>query len=85
VSPETQSDRRETSRLLGLSQIGLEMVAPIGLGLALDYWLGWLPSVPWLTITGAVLGPTFGLIHLVRVMNRENAAEAARTQRREAP
>jgi hypothetical protein len=70
------------SRLLGLSQLGLEMVAPIGLGLALDYWLGWLP---WLSVTGAALGLTFVLIHVVRVMNRENAAAASKSQRREAP
>ena len=34
----------ELGRYFALSQIGLEMVAPIGLGLALDYWLG---SSPW--------------------------------------
>jgi hypothetical protein len=73
--PGSSSDREDLNRLLRFSQVGLEMVAPIGVGLALDFWLGWLP---WATLAGAVLGLTFGLYHMVRLMNRENAAEAAK-------
>jgi F0F1-type ATP synthase assembly protein I len=76
--PGSSSDRREMSRLLALSQVGFEMVAPIGVGLALDFWLNWLP---WATLTGAVLGLTFGLFHLARMMNRENAAESSPPKR----
>ena len=39
-------DSPEPSKLAqyaALSQVGLEMVAPIGLGLLLDYWLAWGP------------------------------------------
>jgi hypothetical protein len=79
--PGSSSDQREMSRLLALSQVGLEMVAPVGVGLAVDFWLGWLGWVPWATLTGAVLGLTFGLFHLVRVMNRENAAESSPPKR----
>jgi hypothetical protein len=76
--PGSSSDQREMSRLLALSQVGFEMVAPIGVGLALDFWLGWLP---WATLAGAVLGLTWSLFHLVRMMNRENAAETSAQKR----
>ena len=76
--PGSSSDREDLNRLLRFSQVGLEMVAPIGIGLALDFWLRWLP---WATLIGAVLGLTFGLYHMVRLMNQENAAEAAKPKR----
>jgi hypothetical protein len=76
--PGSSSDRREMSRLLAYSQVGFEMAAPIGIGLALDLWLGWLP---WATLTGAVLGLTFGLFRAVRMMNAENAAESSQSKR----
>jgi F0F1-type ATP synthase assembly protein I len=72
------SDPKELSRLMAYSQVGLEMVAPIGVGLGLDFWLGWLP---WCTVVGAALGLTLGLFHLVHLMNREIAAEAAKRKR----
>ena len=50
-----------------LSQIGVEMAAPIGLGALLDYWVGW---GPWATVSGAVLGLIGGLFHLVTLSNR---------------
>jgi F0F1-type ATP synthase assembly protein I len=52
-----------------MAQVGIEMVAPIGLGVALDYWLGW---TPWATVAGAVFGFVGGLVHLVSMMNKEN-------------
>src|SRR5436309_1196072 len=48
----------ELGRYFALSQIGLEMVAPIGLELALDYWLG---SSPWGAVIGAILGFVGGI------------------------
>lgn len=49
-------------RLLALSQVGAEMVAPAGLGLLLDLWLS---TSPWCVIVGAMLGLVGGMIHLV--------------------
>jgi F0F1-type ATP synthase assembly protein I len=45
-------------------QIGLEMAAPVALGIWLDSLFGWLP---WLTTAGAVLGLTLGLVEVSRV------------------
>jgi F0F1-type ATP synthase assembly protein I len=63
---------RELGRYFALSQIGMEMVAPIGLGLALDYWLGWSP---WGAVIGAVLGFVGGLAHLIILVNRPKEKE----------
>jgi F0F1-type ATP synthase assembly protein I len=52
-----------------MAQVGIEMVVPIGLGLALDYWLGW---TPWLTVAGAILGFAGGLVHLIAIANKDN-------------
>jgi hypothetical protein len=40
---------------------------PVGLGLLVDFLLGWLP---WLTIAGAGLGFAGGLTHMVLMLNR---------------
>jgi F0F1-type ATP synthase assembly protein I len=63
---------RELGRYFALSQIGMEMVAPIGLGLVLDYWLGWSP---WCAVIGAVLGFVGGLAHLIILVNRPKEKE----------
>jgi len=62
-------DPRDVRRYMTLSQVGLEMVAPIVLGLVLDHYLGWSP---WCVIVGAVLGLSGGLVHLVAVLNKED-------------
>lgn len=60
-------DRKELGRSLALSQIGMEMVAPIVGGLLLDHYLGWRP---WATVAGAVLGMCGALLHLVHLLNQ---------------
>ena len=60
-------DPRDLGRNFGLAQVGLEMVAPIVLGLFLDSWLSW---APWGVVVGAVLGLVGGLLHLVLLLNR---------------
>lgn len=62
-------DPKEFGRLLGLSQIGFEMVVPIVLGWALDYYLGW---TPWGIIVGAVLGFLTGMLRIVNYLNRQD-------------
>ena len=51
--PEDPPDSRELGYYFALAQVGVEMVAPLGIGLGLDFYFGWLP---WATVTGAVLG-----------------------------
>lgn len=51
------------------SQLGLEMVSPIVLGLLLDYGLN---TMPWGTIVGAIMGLVVGFIRLQKLMQLEN-------------
>jgi F0F1-type ATP synthase assembly protein I len=60
-------DAHEMGRYFALAQVGLEMVAPIVIGLILDNNLGWKP---WGVVGGAVLGLVGGLAHLVLLANR---------------
>jgi F0F1-type ATP synthase assembly protein I len=53
---------RTMSRLMSIGQVGMEMVAPIGLGFLLDYYLH---TLPWFMIAGAVIGLVGGIVHLV--------------------
>jgi F0F1-type ATP synthase assembly protein I len=69
-------DRNEMGRYAALSQVGLEMVAPIVLGLVLDHYLGW---TPWAVIAGAVLGLAGGLVHLVHVLNKMDSKDSSRS------
>jgi F0F1-type ATP synthase assembly protein I len=64
-----QGDPRDLRRYMELSQIGLEMVAPIGLGLVLDYYTGWMP---WATVTCCVLGFVGGMLHLVALTRKQD-------------
>ena len=66
-------DSKQLARYMELSQIGLEMVAPIGLGALLDYWIGW---GPWSVITGAILGLVVGMMHLISFVNRKPDGDA---------
>ena len=56
-----------------LSQVGLEMAAPIGVGALIDHWVGW--AFPICSIAGAVLGLVGGVVHLVVLANREDQVE----------
>ncbi len=56
---------------MALSQVGLEMAAPIGLGYLADRLLGWLPV---LTVLGAIVGLVGGMAHLV-IMQRPDGKE----------
>ena len=62
-------DPKQAGRLYEIAQVGFEMAAPIGIGLALDYYFEW---APWGIIIGAVLGLVLGLYHLVVLANRQN-------------
>ena len=66
---------REFGHYISLAQVGLEMVVPIGIGLALDHFLGWSP---WGVVGGAVFGLVGGLLHLIALANRRNDSDASR-------
>lgn len=51
-----------------VSQLGLEMVGPIIIGIALDYWLVW--TLPWLSLAGVGLGFVGMLTHLMLIASR---------------
>lgn len=82
-------DPKELSRYLALGQVGLEMVAPIVLGLVLDSYLGWSP---WGVAAGVAIGFIGGLAHLVTMTKPQQrpkpsqpAPPANRTEREGTP
>lgn len=78
--PAALPDPKEIGRLYALAQVGLEMVAPIGLGVLADYYLGW---TPWGAVVGAVLGLVGGMAHLVALVNRRDGSGNRGSQRDE--
>lgn len=58
---------RDLGYYVSLAQVGLEMVAPAGLGVVLDHYLNWSP---WGVIVGAIFGLIAGLGHLIALSNR---------------
>ena len=74
--PQGPPDPRQLGVYVAISQVGLEMVAPIGLGVALDHYLGW---TPWATVVGAVVGLVGGIAHLLVLVNRRNGPGSARS------
>jgi F0F1-type ATP synthase assembly protein I len=67
--PEERPDPKEIGYYFALGQVGLEMVAPIVLGLWLDGQFGWSP---WGAVAGAVFGLVVGLMHLVYMLNQRD-------------
>jgi F0F1-type ATP synthase assembly protein I len=80
--PDGPLNPREFGYYLSIAQVGMEMVAPIGVGLALDYFLGWSP---WGVVGGAVLGLVGGVAHLVVLMNQREQSNSDKQRRREVP
>ena len=72
------TDPKKMAQYLALSQVGLEMVAPIILGLVLDYYLNWSP---WGVLVGAVLGLIGGIAHLVQLTSSKNNEKQTRSPR----
>ncbi|MGH7170395.1 MAG: hypothetical protein ACRELG_08980 [Gemmataceae bacterium] len=65
-------DSRKFGLYLALGQAGMEMVAPLILGVFLDRVLGW---TPWLTLGGAIGGFIGGLVHMIILAQRLNQNE----------
>jgi hypothetical protein len=60
---------KDLGRYVALGQVGLEMVVPIGIGLAVDSYLGW---GHWGAVVGTILGFMGGLAHLIVLANKLN-------------
>jgi hypothetical protein len=73
--PENEPDRRELGFYFALSQVGLEMVAPMCLGLWLDYKFDWMP---WATVIGAVLGAVGGFTHMLVLLKQHEQQNSSR-------
>jgi len=71
-------DPRDMKRYMALSQVGLEMVAPIGVGLALDYAFHWLP---WATVVCSCVGFVGGMVHLIMLARQSEAQEQQKPPR----
>jgi F0F1-type ATP synthase assembly protein I len=69
-------DRKEMGRYVALSQIGMEMVAPIVGGLLIDHYFD---CKPWAMVAGAVLGLVGGLVHLVHLSNKMDSKDSSRS------
>jgi F0F1-type ATP synthase assembly protein I len=71
VPDDHPSDSREMGIYLTLAQVGLEMVAPLIVGLVIDYYANW---GPWAALSGIVLGFVGGICHIVVLSNKQEAA-----------
>jgi F0F1-type ATP synthase assembly protein I len=65
MPPSNDKDFRLMAKVAQISQIGMEMAVPVGVGVGVDFWLN---TLPWFTIVGAILGPTLGFIHLLALI-----------------
>jgi F0F1-type ATP synthase assembly protein I len=72
-------DSRELGYYFTLAQVGLEMVAPLIVGLVLDYYLD---TGPWLAVGGIIIGFIGGITHIVALTHRHDAEARDRTPRR---
>jgi F0F1-type ATP synthase assembly protein I len=62
VPEQNPPDQQQLGYYMTLAQVGLEMVAPVVVGLVADHFAG---TMPWITLGGIVLGFVGGLTHLV--------------------
>jgi F0F1-type ATP synthase assembly protein I len=69
---------REFGFYIALGQVGLEMVIPVVIGLALDHYLNWKP---WGVIVGAAIGLFGGLAHLIALANQHERSKSSKDRR----
>jgi F0F1-type ATP synthase assembly protein I len=63
-------DSKETGYYFALAQIGLEMVAPMLVGLLIDYYFS---TMPWATVILLIVGFVGGMLHLVLMVKQHDA------------
>ena len=71
-------DSREFGKYFAFAQVGLEMVAPIVVGVLID---NYFDSAPWGVAVGAVLGLAGGLWHLVVLAKRFDESNPSGSRR----
>jgi F0F1-type ATP synthase assembly protein I len=71
-------DSREFGKYFAFAQVGLEMVAPIVVGVVVD---NYFDCAPFGVAVGAVLGLVVGLWHLVVLARRFDESDASRPRR----
>ena len=69
---------REYGHYISVAQVGMEMAAPIGIGLILDHYFDWSP---WGVVGGAVFGLVAGVAHLAMLANRRDDSDSPKSQR----
>jgi hypothetical protein len=65
--PEKPDSPADVGFYFALAQTGLEMVAPVAIGMFLDSRFGW---TPWAASAGAVIGLAGGLTHMLIMLKR---------------
>jgi len=72
---------KELGFYFALAQGGLEMVAPIGVGVLIDWYFD---TMPWATIVAGAFGFVGGLTHMVMLVNRHDRGSPPRPPEGEA-
>jgi len=75
MAEDRPPDARQMGLYLALAQVGLEMVAPMFLGLVIDNYAG---TLPWFMIAGIILGFVGGIYHIVILTRKLDAARRER-------
>jgi len=75
--PSEPQDPKELGFYFALSQVGMEMVVPVGAGALLDHYLNW---APWGTIVGALLGLVVGMMHLILLLASRDRTPPSKRQ-----
>jgi F0F1-type ATP synthase assembly protein I len=65
--PDQPTRSQAMGYVIAISQVGFEMVVPIGLGVFLDLRLG---TMPLLTVVGVLLGLFGGMAHLLVLLRK---------------
>jgi len=71
-------DPREFGKYFAFAQVGLEMVAPIVLGMVID---NYFDTGPWGVTFGTILGLIGGVWHLVVLANRFDKSDSSGPRR----
>jgi len=68
-------DPQELGHYVALAQSGMEMVAPMILGVIIDRYTGW---TPWATVIGFIVGFVGGFMHLMVLLQKQEARQQRR-------
>jgi F0F1-type ATP synthase assembly protein I len=74
VAASPSNGRSQLAYYAELSQVGIEMAAPIAIGAVLDSYLG---ISPWLVIAGTVLGFAGSMFHLMKIVAKPAPSKTA--------